>query len=399
MDRPYRRRVRTPSPPHLRAAEGNAERGAIGGGRRYVYHHHHYHHHHRCTPSPSPSPPRRRRRSPSVERYRRFNPVHRRPVSRDPSPHRQRRRWVSPLQNRRSGSQAESLRVQVPAQGPLVAPVLAAVDRSPSPQLPPIVVRRNRSSPPRVPLPVRPASTSSIASSFLFPRPISPAQPPQPSLVSSAPPADASAPGVVEVSRSSSSVEKSIAERPFDEVPESEGRHPLPPPLPSDSHPHAESQNGADPLLASIDEAERLLSELSFTVESIGVPSGPVQSSSPAPAVAATPSSPPFDWDSLSGLVPISDSDSFRSDSSHIPELVNRSRSELSLLIRSELFNILDEGVARDDAWTALLNKFLEEACSSAEEFRALFTFACDTARDETFEQGFIRICDEVLRS
>ena len=101
----------------------------------------------------------------------------------------------------------------------------------------------------------------------------------------------------------------------------------------------------------------------------------------------------------MSGLVPISDSDSFRSDSSHIPELVNRSRSELSLLIRSELFNILDEGVARDDAWTALLNKFLEEACSSAEEFRALFTFACDTARDETFEQGFIRICDEVLRS
>ena len=99
--------------------------------------------------------------------------------------------------------------------------------------------------------------------------------------------------------------------------------------------------------------------------------------------------------------MPVSDddSDSFRSDSSYIPEQVNRSRSELSLLIRSELFNILDGGVDKNDAWRALLKKFLEEACSSAAEFRALFTFACDTASDETFEEGFRRICDEVLRS
>ena len=113
------------------------------------------------------------------------------------------------------------------------------------------------------------------------------------------------------------------------------------------------------------------------------------------------PPSPPFNWDSLSGLAPLSgsDSDSFRSESSYIPEQVNRSRSELSLLIRSELFNILDSGTSKEDAWPTLLEKFLEEACSSADEFRALFTFACDTARDKTFEKGFSRICDEVLRS
>ena len=216
----------------------------------------------------------------------------------------------------------------------------------------------------------------------------------------SAPPTDAPAPEASAAApRSSSSIEKSIAERPFDEVPESGGRDPLPP-LPSTSPrtPPAESQE-ADPLAASIGEAERLLGELSVTVRSLG---SPLHSSPVVPAGDAPPlPSPPFDWDWLAGLVPLSDaeSDSFRSDSSYIPEQVNRSRSDLSLLIRSELFNILDGGVDREDAWPALLDKFLEEACSSADEFRALFTFACDTARDETFEQGFFRICDEVLRS
>ena len=395
MDRPYRRRVRSPSPydnpPNLRGVEVDAERGAIGGERRFVYHHHHYHHHHQDRRvSLSPSPPRRQRRGSPVDQFRRlFARRGPSPDSRDPSPRRRQRRWASPIhRRRRSASPAESRRVPLPAQR-------SPANRSPSPQLPPIIVRRGRNTPPRVPLPVRPASVSSIASSFLFPRPIAPAPPSQPSLVLSAPPTDAPAPVAIPVaSQGSSSVEKSIAERPFDEVPEGEGREPLPPVPPTD--PRTPSD---DPIVASIGEAERLLDELSITVQSFGAPlhSSPVEPEIDVPP----PSSPPFDWDSLSGLVPLSDSDSdsFRSESSYIPEQVNRSRSELDLLIRSELFNILDSGTSRENAWSALLEKFLEEACSSADEFRALFTFACNTARDKTFEKGFFRICDEVLRS
>ena len=392
MDRPYRRRVRTPSPydnpAGLRGVEDNAERGAIGGERRFVYHHHHYHHHHHDRRvSPSPSPPRRRRRSSSEGRFRRlFTPRGPSPP-RNPSPRRRQRRWASPLSQRG--------RVLHTARRSPAVPNRSAVNRSPSPRLSPIVVRRNRPTPPRVPLPVRPASVSSISSSFLFPRPISPVPRPQPALVPLASPTDAPAPeAAAVVPQHSSSVEKAVAERPFDEVPESEGRHPSPPP-PSAS-PRTPS---ADPIVASIGEVERLLDELSITVQSSGVP---LQSSQVEPAVnPPPPPSPPFNWDSLSGLAPLSgsDSDSFRSESSYIPEQVNRSRSELSLLIRSELFNILDSGTSKEDAWPALLEKFLEEACSSADEFRALFTFACDTARDKTFEKGFFRICNEVLRS
>ena len=395
MDRPYRRRVRTPSPygspVNLRGVEREAERGAIGGGRNFVYHHHHYHHHHSRRPSPSPSPPRHSRHSPSARSFRHYSrerarvPFGRRsPASRDSSLRRGLLRRASPIPRDRR----------------------ADTGRPSSPRLPPIVVRRNRSTPPRAPLQVRPASVSSIASSFLFPRPISPVRlslGPTPAL---APPVQQSAAPVAEASaeppRSSSAIEKSVAERPFDEIPEGEGSSPSPP-LPSTGHQASSAvDQDADPLTASIDETQRLLGELSVTIQSFGPSHGPLHSSPRAPVAGAPqPASPPFDWDSLSGLVPVSDddSDSFRSDSSYIPEQVNRSRSELSLLIRSELFNILDGGVDKNDAWRALLKKFLEEACSSAAEFRALFTFACDTASDETFEEGFRRICDEVLRS
>ena len=179
MDRPHRRRGRTPSPygspVNLRGVEENAERGAVGGGKRFVYHHHHYHHHHSRRPSPSLSPPRYRRRS-SPHPFRYFSRERRRPSSRDSVPRRQPQRWASPIPSLRPVAPIAHRNSPPPAGSPLPSDGRAVIDRPTSPQLPPIVVRRNRSPPPQVPLQVRPASVSSIASSFLFPRPISPAQ-------------------------------------------------------------------------------------------------------------------------------------------------------------------------------------------------------------------------------
>ena len=113
---------------------------------------------------------------------------------------------------------------------------------------------------------MHPASVSSIASSFLFPRPVSPVPLPQPALVLSVPPTDALASeAAAVVPQSFSSIEKSVAEKPFDEVSESVGSDPLPPPpLLGPRTP------SSDPIVALISEAGRLLNKLSIAVQNSG---------------------------------------------------------------------------------------------------------------------------------
>ena len=101
------------------------------------------------------------------------------------------------------------------------------------------------------------------------------------------------------------------------------------------------------------------------------------------------------DSESLPGLISVSGSDSsFRSDSSHIPEQVYSARRTLEVLFRSEIYDIISDGIVGDAAWNALKERFLDEACQSVTEVRVLFFFAFRCWP----EAGFERVCEEVMR-
>ena len=92
----------------------------------------------------------------------------------------------------------------------------------------------------------------------------------------------------------------------------------------------------------------------------------------------------------------VSDSgESFRSDSSRLPEQVNSAREDLSLLIRTEIYSIIADGYQNNrDIYDELVRQFLDESCENLQEFRALFHFAFRCP----IEEGFLCVCEEVRR-
>ena len=104
-----------------------------------------------------------------------------------------------------------------------------------------------------------------------------------------------------------------------------------------------------------------------------------------------------WEVDSVSVDVPAaSDSgESFRSESSRLPEQVNSVRADLSLLIRSEIYDIIADGYRNSsDIFDELTSRFLDETCEDIQEFRALFRFAFRCP----IEEGFPRVCEEARR-
>ena len=106
---------------------------------------------------------------------------------------------------------------------------------------------------------------------------------------------------------------------------------------------------------------------------------------------------PPVDTDFLPEVCSaVSDSgESFRSDSSRLPEQVNAAREDLCLLIRSEIYDIIADGYrSNHDIFDQLTSRFLDETCDNLLEFRALFHFAFRCPLGE----GFTRVCEEARR-
>ena len=63
-------------------------------------------------------------------------------------------------------------------------------------------------------------------------------------------------------------------------------------------------------------------------------------------------------------LLDTSESESFRSDSSRLPEQVNAAREDLCLLIRSEIYDIIADGYRSNRAiFDELISRFLDETC------------------------------------
>ena len=106
---------------------------------------------------------------------------------------------------------------------------------------------------------------------------------------------------------------------------------------------------------------------------------------------------PPTDVDFLSEDLPAESEsgESFRSDSSRLPEQVNAAREDLCLLIRSEIYDIIADGYrSNHDIFDQLISRFLDETCDNLLEFRALFHFAFRSPMGESFA----RVCEEARR-
>ena len=94
-------------------------------------------------------------------------------------------------------------------------------------------------------------------------------------------------------------------------------------------------------------------------------------------------------------LLAASESESFYSDSSRLPEQVNAAREDLCVLIRSEIYDIIADGHRSSHAiFDELIRRFLNETCENLQEFRALFHFAFRCPLGE----GFARVCEEARR-
>ena len=159
-------------------------------------------------------------------------------------------------------------------------------------------------------------------------------------------------------------------------------------PLASDPAPPSYCSTPLRPRSSVAADVERILGEASHIFEEVPT----VLDLPPRISSVSSLGSLPV---SLPRLASISDSDaSFRSDSSYIPERVNSARRSVELLLRSEIYDIVAGGILGDPAWSTLEERFLDEACGSATEFRVLFHFAFRCWP----EAGFDRICEEVLR-